>query len=117
MSSAEPGASVPPDSINFVYENNARRILLPLFKQIPHAARAHAHKHFHEVRARNGEERNVRLSRNRASQQSLACSRRPDQQNALRNASAKLLEFLRIFQKLDNFLQLFLGFIGSRNIL
>ena len=42
-------------------------------------------------------------------QQSLALFRRSSQQHAFRNASAQLLELLRLAQKFDNFFQLFLG--------
>src|SRR5580692_2009754 len=117
MSAAQACATVAADSIDFVDENDARRVLLPLFEQITHAACADAHKHFDEVRTGNGEERNVCFACNRSREQSLARTRRPDEQYALGNASAKLLEFLRVFQKLDNFLQLFFGFVRSRNIL
>src|SRR6267378_2453610 len=103
--------------VNFVDEDDARRILLALFEKIAHAARAYAHKHFHKVRAGNRKERHVRLAGNRPRQQRLARSRRSDQQHAFRDTPAKLLEFLWILQELNDFLQLFLGFIRSCNIL
>src|SRR6266700_561588 len=87
--------------INFVNENDARRVLLALFKKIAHAARAHAHEHFHEVRTGNREEGNVGFTGDRSRQQCLARSRRSHQEHALGNPSAKLLEFLRIFQELN----------------
>ncbi len=40
----------------------------------------------------------------------------PDQQYALGNASAQLLEFLRVFQKVDDFVKLFLRLIDSGDI-
>ena len=88
------------NGIDFVDEDDAGRVFLALFEQVAHAARPDADKHFHEVRTRNREEGNVRFARNRPGKQSLARPRRPDQQYALRNASAELLEFLRVFQKL-----------------
>ncbi len=106
-----------PDRIDFINENDARRVLLPLFKEIAHAARAHAHKHFNEVRTGNREEGNVGLAGDRTRQQRLARARRSDQQHTLRNSSAQLLELLRIFQELNNFLQLFLGLVRSGDVL
>ncbi len=108
---------MPPDRVNFVDENDAGRILLALFKEIAHAARAHAHKHFHEVRTGNREEGDVGLTSDRARQQRLARSRRSDKQHALRNSPAQLLKLLRIFQELNNFLQLFLGLVRSGDVL
>src|ERR1700722_7127663 len=106
-----------PDSINFVYENDAGSILFALLEEIAKAAGAHADKHFHEVGTRDGEKGNVSFACNSARKQGLARSRRSDEQHALRNAATQLLEFLRVFEKLDNLLQLFFGFVGSRHIL
>src|SRR5260370_24638161 len=101
MSAAETGAAMPPDGVNFVDEDDAGRVLLALLKEIAHAARAHADKHFHEVRTRNREEGDVGFTGDRACQQRLARARRSDQQHALRNSPAQLLELLRVFQELD----------------
>src|SRR5579859_755015 len=105
-----------PDCINFINKDDARRILLALLEKIADPARADADKHFHEVRTGNREERHVCFAGNRACQQSFAGAWRSDQQHALGNTTAQFLELLRILQELDNFLQLFLGFVGTRNI-
>ena len=42
---------------------------------------------------------------------------RPDQQHALRDAAAELLELLRLLQELDDLLQLFLGFVDAGHVL
>src|ERR1700722_19891985 len=100
MSASELGAAQAADGVEFIDTDYSRRILLDLFKQIAHAAVAHAHKHLHKVRTRNREERNVCLARDGARQQSFAGSRRANQQNALGNAPAQLLEILRLAQEL-----------------
>src|SRR5271165_5333073 len=105
------------DRINFVNENDARGVLLALFKQIAHAAGAHAYEHFHEIGTGNREERNVCFTRDGSSQQRFARSRRPDEQHALGNAAAQLLKLLGILQELNDLLQLFLGFVAARHIL
>ena len=102
--------------IDFVDEDDAGRVLLALLKQIANARSAHADEHFYEVGARNREEGNVSFARNRSRQQGLARSRRSDQKHALRNASAKLLEFLRLAQKFNDFFELFFGFIYPGNV-
>src|SRR5579864_2848846 len=104
------------NGIDFVDENDAGGILLALLEEIAHAARAYSDKHFDEVRARNGEERNIGLARNRAGQQRLASSGRPDQQDSLWNATAQLLELLRLAQELNNLAQLFLGFFYASHV-
>ena len=95
---AQACAAVASNRVDFVDEDDAGRILLALLKQIAHAACAHAHKHLHEVRTGDGEERNIGLAGHSARQQRLARSRRPDQQHALGNPSAQLLELLRLAQ-------------------
>src|ERR1700761_5589894 len=95
--------------VNFIDEDNARRVLLALLKEIAHAARANADEHLYEVGTRDREERNICLARNRAGQQSLTRSRRPNQQNPFRNSAAKFLELLRLAQEFDNFSKFFLS--------
>ena len=48
---AQARAAMTAHGVDFVNENNARRVLLALLKQVANAARAHAHKHLHKVRA------------------------------------------------------------------
>ena len=117
VTAAEACAAMASDRVNFVDEDDARRVLLALLEKIANAAGADADEHFDEIRTGDREERNVGFAGNGAGKQSLAGSRRPDQQHALRNASAELLEFLRIFQEVDNFVELFLGFVDTGDIL
>src|SRR5262249_4309508 len=109
VSAAKSRPAVASDGINFVDEDDAGRMLLTLIEQIADAARTHADEHFNEVRAADGEERHVGFTGNSAGKKSLAGSRGADQKNALGDASTQLLELLRIAQKFDDLLQLFLG--------
>src|SRR5579864_2219824 len=104
------------DGIDFVDEDDAGSILLALLEKIAHAARAHADKHLYKVRARDREEGNIGLARNRARQQRLAGSGRPDQQHAFRNAAAQLLELLSFAQELNNLAQFFLGLFYASHV-
>ena len=117
VSAAEAGAAMTADSVDFIDEDDAGRVLLALLEQIANAARADAHEHFDEVRTGDGEERHIRFAGDGAGKQRLARSGRSDQQHALRNASAELLEFLGLTQELDDFLQLFLGLFYPRHVL
>src|SRR5690606_40204872 len=47
------------DSVDFVDEDDARRVLLGLLEHVAHAARADADEHFDEVRPRDREERHI----------------------------------------------------------
>ena len=116
VSAAQASAAMTSHRIDLVDEDNAGSVLLALLEKIAHAAGADANKHLHKIRTRNREERNIRLARNRAGQQRLARSRRPNQQHALRNASAQLLELLRLAQKLDNLAQLFFGLFHASHV-
>src|SRR5262249_54700982 len=63
------------------------------------------------------EERNICFTSDCPGKKSLSGSRRPNKQHAFRNAAAKLLELLRIFQEVDNLVELFLGFVNPGHVL
>ena len=104
MSSAEARSAMPPNRIDFIYKDDARRVFLPLFKQIANPRCAHADEHFHEIRSTDREKRHIGFARDRSRQKGLSGPGGADQQDALWNASTELLEFLRFFQKINNFL-------------
>src|ERR1700739_917486 len=117
VSTAQARAAVTSNSVNFIDKDDAGRILLALLEKVAHAARADAHEHLDEIRARNREERNICLAGDCPRQQGLTGSRRSNQQYAFGNAAAELLEFLRLTQKLDNLLELLLGLVNASNVL
>ena len=49
-----------------------------------------------------------------ASHKRLARARWPDQQDPFGNPAPQFLKFLGVLQEFDDFLQLFLGFLGRR---
>ena len=103
--------------VDFIDENDAGSVLLALIEEVAHAAGAHADKHFHEIRAADGEKGDVGFPGDGARQKGLAGSGRAHQQDAFGNAPAQFLKSLRISQKFDDFLQLLLGFIHSGDVL
>ena len=114
VSAAQSGAAMASDGVDFIDEDDAGRVLLALLEQVADAAGADADEHLDEVRAGDGEERNVGFAGDGAGQQGFAGSGRPDQEHALGDASAELLELLRLAQELDDLVQLFLGLIARR---
>lgn len=59
--------------INFIQEDDARRVGARLLEQIPHTARTHPHKHLNEVRAGDAEEGDVSFSCRGFCEERLAC--------------------------------------------
>ena len=78
VAAAEAGAAMTADRVDFVDEDDARRVLLRLLEHVAHAARADADEHLDEVGAGDREERHVRLAGDGAREQRLAGARRPD---------------------------------------
>src|SRR5690606_14423039 len=104
------------DCVNFVYEDEARRVLAALFEHVAHATRADAHKHLHEIGAADREERHLRLPRYRFRQQRLSRTRRTNHKQPLGYPSAHTLESLRVLEKVDDLADLFLRFVASRHV-
>ena len=109
-------STVAADCINFIDKNKARSILLSLLKHIANSTCPNPHKHFHEIRTTNREERDFGFTRNRARQQGLTSSWRPNHKNTLRYRSAKSLKLLRISKKIDNLEKFFFCLLDSSNI-
>ena len=116
MTAAEAGAAMASDGVDLIYKDDAGRMLLALHEQIAHARGADANEHLDEVRSRDRKERHARLARNRARQQRLAGSRRPDQQHALGDSAAEAREALRVAQKLNYFFELVLGLVDTGDV-
>ncbi len=104
------------DRVDLIDKNDTRRHRLRLLKQIPHTGGPDADKHFHKIRTRQGEKRNICLSCQRLCQQRFSRSRRADQQRALWQLRADLPVLIRVLQKVDQFRQRFFRFLFSRHI-
>ena len=75
VAAAEARAAVAADGVDLVDEDDARRVLLRLLEHVAHARGADADEHLHEVGARDGEERHLRLAGDGPRQQRLAGAR------------------------------------------
>ena len=116
MSAAQSRTAMAADSVDFVDEDDTGRVLFALLEEVADAACANADEHLHEVGTGNRKERNVGFAGDRASKQGLARAWRSHEQNPLGDASSELLEFLRILQKVDDLIELFLGFIDAGHV-
>src|SRR5205085_531347 len=96
---------------------NAGCILFTLLKQVTHTRSTDTHEHLDEIRTRYREERHIRLTGDGLGKQRLAGPRRADHKYALRDLAAQLLKLLRVFKKLDDLLQLFLGLVYTGDVL
>ncbi len=117
ITAAEPGAAMTANRVDFVDEDDARRILLRLLEHVADTARADADEHFDEVRTGNGEERHIGFAGDGTSDQRLAGAGRADQQHAARNAATEALEFSGIAEEFDDLLKILLRFIDASDIL
>ncbi len=104
------------DRVDFVDEDDARRVFLRLLEHVAHAAGADADEHLDEVRTGDGEERHAGFTRHGAGDQGLAGAGRTDQQGALGDLAAQALELGRVLEELDDFLQFFLGLVDAGDI-
>ena len=117
VAAAEARAAMPADRVDLVHEDDAGGVLLALLEEVAHAGGAHAHEHLDEVRPGDGEERHVGLAGDGLGQQRLAGARRADEQHALGDLAAELLELLRVLEELDDLAQLFLGLFDAGHVL
>ena len=116
MATTHAGATLTADRVDLVDEDDARRVLLRLLKQVAHAGGAHADKHLHEVRTGDGEERHACLTGHSASQQRLTRTRRAVQQHAARNLRPQRLVAARVGQEVADLIQLLHGLVGTGDI-
>ena len=116
VTAAHAGAAVAADGVDLVHEDDAGGVLLGLLEQVAHARGADADEHLDEVRAGDREERDARLTRDRAGQQRLAGAGRPVEQDALGDARAERLEFLGVLEELLDLVELLDRLVGARYV-
>src|SRR3972149_518533 len=107
---------MPTDGVNFIDKDDARRAALCRGKQIADARCTHPDENFDELRPANRKKGNVRFARDGARHQRLAGAWRSDEEHASWNARTERGELVRLFQKLDDLLQLLLRFIYAGDV-
>ena len=116
ITASQAGTSLASDRINFIDEDDAGCVFLGVVKHVSNPRGSDSDEHFNEVRPRNREKRHLGLTGDALGQQGFASARRPNQQQTARNTTTQLLEFLRVFEKINHFLHFFFGLITTRNI-
>ena len=76
MTASHTGSTLSCNSIDLVDKYDTRMVFLRIFKQISDTGCADTDKHFHKIRSRNGEKRNICFSGDRLCQHRLTCSGR-----------------------------------------
>ena len=97
------GAATPPPRVALVDEDHRRCRLGGPLEQVAHALGPDPDEHLHELRGRDGEERNLRLGGGGAGQRGLPGPGGPFEQHPARGFGAQALEPLRIRQEVDDF--------------
>src|SRR5215469_17581437 len=110
-------STTPADRINFIDENQTRRVFACLLEHVSNAAGAYANEHFDKIRTADAEKRRIRFAGNCLGEKGFSGSWRANHQYALWNTPTQSLEFFRVLQKLDEFRNLFNSLFNPRNIL
>ncbi len=92
VAAAEAGAALAADGVDLVDEDEAGGVLLALVEEVADARGADADEHLDEVRAADGEEGHVGLAGHGPGEEGLARARGADEEDALGDAAAELLE-------------------------
>jgi hypothetical protein len=99
------GAACASQRVEFVDEDDGRRLLARLLEQVAHPRRADADEHLDEFGSGDGKERHPGLARDRLGEQRLAGPRRTDQQHALGDVGAEAAVVLRVLEEVDDLVQ------------
>ncbi len=116
VTTAEAGAAMAADRVDFVDEDDAGRMLLGLLEHVAHARGADADEHLDEVGTGDREERHLGFARDGARQQRLAGAGRAHHEHALRNLAAQLLELGRVLEEVDDLAHFLLGLVDARDV-
>ena len=95
VAAAEAGAALAADRVDLVDEDDRGRLLAGGLEQVADPGRADADEHLHEVGAGDRDERHAGLTGDGAGDERLAGAGRADEQHALGDARADLLELAR----------------------
>ena len=116
MSAAQSCAALTPNGVNLVDKDDARSRLFGLLKEVSHTGCTDADEHLDEVGAADREELNARLAGDRLREKRLARARRAEEQYALGDACAELIELVGGLEELDDFLELLFCFVRPCHI-
>ena len=104
-------------SVDLINENDARRVLLRLLKEVTDTARADTDEHLYKFRTGQREEGYMGFARHSLGKKCLACTGRSDQQSSLRKLGTDFGILGRVVQEIYALLKAFLGLIFTGHIL
>ena len=117
MAAAHTGSAASSDSVDLIDKDDTRCVLLRIRKQISNTGCADTDKHFHKVGTRDRKERHARLAGYGSGKKRFTGSGRSLEQDALRDARTHQQVLLRIFQEINDFVELFLLLVKTGNLL
>ena len=116
VTAAQTRAALTADGVDFIDEDDGRRMLLGLLKQVTHTGGTDTDVEFDEVGTGDREERNSRLAGDCLGKQSLTGTGRADEQHTLGDACAHLGKAFGVLEELDDFGKLFFFFLRTFHI-
>ena len=105
------------DRVDFVDEHNAGRRFACGFEKVTDPCCTDADEHLNEFGTVDGEKRNTGLTCGSASEQGFSGSRRPNKEYSLGDFGTESCEATRIFEELDDFLQVLFGGFQTSHII
>ena len=102
VAAAETGAALATDGVDLVDEDDRGGLLAGGLEEVADPRRADTDEHLHEVGAGDRDERHAGLTGHGAGDERLAGAGRTDEQHALRDAGADVLELRRVLEEVDD---------------
>ncbi len=117
VSTSQSGTSLATDCVDFVDEDDCWRLGFGRGKQIPDSAGTDTHEHLDEFTTVDAEVGHVRFAGDGAGEQCFSGSGRADQQRSFGDTSTQFLEFGRVLEELNNFVQICLYAFQAGDVL
>ncbi|KAI6764858.1 hypothetical protein HG531_012745 [Fusarium graminearum] len=105
------------NSIKLVDKDNGRGLVLGGSEELTDSLGTNANKDLVKLTTRHVEERNTGFTGNGSSKKRLTGTGRTNQEDTLGKLGTEVAKLLRVLQKFDDFLEFFLGFIATVDIL
>ena len=116
MTAADISAAGPAERVEFVDKDDRRSVFASLLEEVAYPGRTHPDKHLDKLRSGDRKERHFGFAGDRTGQQCLAGAGRADQQHPFGRPPAEPAIGLGILQKVDDFDELVLGLVDTRDI-
>ena len=109
-------AACPANGVDFVNEDDGRRLLFGLLEEVTNARRANPHEHLDKIRAAQAEERHLGFTGNRLGEQGLSGARRAHEKGTLGDFRPEFGVLVGVLEEVHDFLEFFLRAIHARHV-